>query len=406
MAETTQTQDGLPARPLGWLALLFCIAISAAGLLGIAFGADDWLAHRLPAQLLRHGPGRVPIWKWLLLPLLLLSAWSLGYLLSRLSRGIMMRIALRTVNRWDEAALARLGGPLTLAWLLFPTYFLLRWLELRGIPRGLFERLLRVGLLLALFWGVARTMDVLRQALSQSQWAKAHQATQSLLPLAVRIMKVAVWALAVIALLSELGYSVTSLVAGLGIGGLAVALAAQKTVENLFGAFSISADQPFREGDFVKIEDFVGTVESIGLRSTRIRTLDRTIITIPNGKLAEMRLESFAARDRLRLACDVSLVYETTAAQLRQILSEFERVLREQPKIWPDAVVVRFKELGQYSLNIEVMAWFQTSEWSEFQLIREGVLIQFMEVVSKAGSAFARPTRTVHLVADSADESK
>jgi len=151
--------------------------------------------------------------------------------------------------------------------------------------------------------------------------------------------KVAVLILAVIALLSAWGYSVASLLAGLGIGGLAVALAAQKTVENLFGAFSIGVDQPFREGDFVKVEDFVGTVEVIGLRSTKIRTLDRTLITLPNGKLSDMRLESFAARDRIRLACSLGLVYETTTAQMRQVLAELEKRLRAHPKIWPDAVV-------------------------------------------------------------------
>jgi MscS family membrane protein len=205
---------------------------------------------------------------------------------------------------------------------------------------------------------------------------------------------------ALVAFLAELGYPVASLVAGLGIGGLALALAAQKTVENLFGAFSIGADQPFREGDFVRIEDFVGTVEAIGLRSTRFRTLDRTLITIPNGKLADMRLESLTERDRMRLACTIGLVYGTTTSQMKTVLAGLERVLRAHPRIWPDAVVVRFKEFGDSSLNIEVMAWFQTSVWSEFQLMRQDILLQFMDVVEKAGSSFAFPTRTVHLVTE------
>jgi MscS family membrane protein len=147
----------------------------------------------------------------------------------------------------------------------------------------------------------------------------------------------------------------------------------------------------------VRIEDFVGTVESIGLRSTRVRTLDRTLISIPNGKLAEMRLESFTARDRIRLACQVGLVYGTTAEQMRAVLEGLEQRLRQHPKIWPDAVVVRFGELGATSLNIEVMAWFLTSDYGEFQGIRQEILLQFMEVVERAGTAFAFPTQTVHL---------
>jgi MscS family membrane protein len=204
--------------------------------------------------------------------------------------------------------------------------------------------------------------------------------------------------LATVAIISELGYPVASLIAGLGIGGLALALASQKTVENLFGAFSIGVDQPLREGDFVKVEDFMmGTVEAIGLRSTRVRTLDRTIVTIPNGKLAEMRIESFAVRDRIRLACTLGLVYGTTASQMRLVVAGLEQTLREHPKIFSEGITVRFKELSPSSLDIEIMAWFTTADYAEFQLIRQDLLLAFMEIVEKAGTAFAFPTRTVHL---------
>jgi MscS family membrane protein len=191
---------------------------------------------------------------------------------------------------------------------------------------------------------------------------------------------------------------VAGLLAGLGLGGLAFALAAQKTVENLFGSLSLAIDAPFRVGDFVKIEDFVGTVEAIGLRSTNIRTLDRTLVSIPNGRLAEMRVESYSVRDRLRLACTVGLVYGTSASQMRQVLEGLEAVLRAHPLIWPEAVIVRFKELGASSLDIEIMAWFRTSDWSKFQLIRQEVLLQFLQIVEGAGTGFAFPTRTVHVV--------
>lgn len=402
MNKTSPDRDNLRTRPLGWVALVTCVAVAAAGLTALFLGADSWLEQRLPVQLLRPGPWGVPTWRWLFLPLVLVVAWSLGYLLSRLTRGILTRIVRSTSTPWDEALLLRIGAPLTLAWMLCPTFFMLPWLGLSGAAKVLAERLSAAGLLIALFWGLVRSLDVGGQALAQSSWAKTHPATHSLLPLAARVAKVAVIAFGSVALLSELGYPVTSLVAGLGIGGLAVALAAQKTVENLFGAFSIGADQPFREGDFVRVEDFVGTVEVIGLRSTKIRTLDRTLISIPNGKLAEMRLESFSARDRMRLACNVGLVYSTSTAQLRVILSELERVLREHPKIWSEAVVVRFKEFGDSSLNIEVMAWFETADWSEFQLIRQELLLQFMEVVGNAGSSFAFPSRTVYMVNESA----
>lgn len=198
----------------------------------------------------------------------------------------------------------------------------------------------------------------------------------------------------------------TTLLAGLGIGGLAFAIGAQKTVENLFGSISLAVDQPFRVDDFVKVEDFVGTVEEIGIRSTRFRTLDRTLISIPNGKLSEQRLETFAARDRMRLAATIGLEYSTTHDQMQEVLEGFDRVLREHPKIWPDAVIVKFKEFGASSLDIEVMAWFQVPTWAEFQDCRQEVLLSFMQVVENAGTAFAFPTRTVHLFSETSEDSR
>jgi MscS family membrane protein len=295
---------------------------------------------------------------------------------------------------------------LTLGWTLVALFLAAPWLGLFPPAHALLMKLVRGGFLLVLFWAISRSIDVGQLVMAVSPWGRAHNAVRSLLPLFARVGKVIVWAVAFVAFLSELGYPVASLVAGLGIGGLAVALAAQKTVENLFGAFSIGADQPFREGDTVRVEDFVGTVEAIGLRSTRIRTPDRTLISIPNGKLADMRLESLSARDRLRFQTILGLVYGTSAAQLREVLAGVERVLRTQPKLWTPDLVVRFQSLGDSSLNVEIVAWFETTDWAEFLLVRQELLIAFMEVVEAAGSSLAFPTRTVHVVHDAAQASR
>jgi MscS family membrane protein len=190
---------------------------------------------------------------------------------------------------------------------------------------------------------------------------------------------------------------VASLLAGLGIGGLVVALAAQKTVENLFGTFSIGTDQPFREGDFIRIDKLMGTVEQIGLRSTRIRTLDRTLVSMPNGKLADAQVESFAPRDRIRLAQDIGLSYGSTAAQITKVLAEIESALRAHPKIWPNDLFVRFKQIGEYALIIEIAALFQTTDWDEFTRIRQEMLLRFIEIVEESGTALAMPTHTLQV---------
>ena len=154
-------------------------------------------------------------------------------------------------------------------------------------------------------------------------------------------------ALGGLAIVAAVGYPIGTVLAGLGIGGLALAFGAQKTIENVFGSIALAIDQPFRIGDFVKVEDFVGTVESIGVRSTRIRTLDRTIISMPNGKVADQRVESFETRDRMRLATTLSLTYGTTRSQMEQVLAGLDQVLRTHPRIWPDGITVSFKDLGR-----------------------------------------------------------
>jgi MscS family membrane protein len=356
-----------------------------------------WMLDHLPEPLLRPGPRGVLRWQWIALPLLALASLLFGAAISRLVVPVLRVIAARTPAKWDDAIIGRLGGPLALAAAVGVSYVALPVLALYPSADRFVRGMLRTSFFVAFFWTLLRSVDVLTDIIKMSPWGMTHVASRSLVSLGARISKVALGVMALVAVISELGYPVASLIAGLGIGGLALALASQKTVENLFGAFSIGLDQPFREGDFVKIEDFVATVEAIGLRSTRLRTLDRTLITIPNGKLAEMRIESFAARDRIRLACTLGLVYETTANQMRLVVAGLEQTLRENPKIWPDSITVRFKELAASSLDIEIMAWFQTADYAEFQALRQETLLQFMEVVEKAGTAFAFPTRTVHL---------
>jgi len=358
--------------------------------------SSSWAEH-LPPTLLRVGPFGLLLWQWAALPIVVIVAGALGRLLGHVASALLGRLARRTTSELDDVLLARLVGPITVACAAAVAAVLLPLLELTIGATTVAQRVIQSGMLFALFWALWRLVDVGREVTGRTRWARSTSASRTLLPLGARVSKVAVAAFAAVAMLSLLGYPVASLIAGLGIGGLAVALAAQKTVENLFGAFSIGVDRPFCEGDFVRVDDFVGTVEAIGLRSTRFRTLDRTLITLPNGRLADMRLESFSARDRIRLAVMIGLVYDTSGAQMRTILAGIEAVLRAHPKIWGDSMTVRFVGFGASSLDIQVMAWFDTSDWGQFQQIRQDVLLQFMDVVDGAGSSFAFPTTTVHV---------
>ncbi|MDF3066581.1 MAG: hypothetical protein K0R38_2182 [Polyangiaceae bacterium] len=363
---------------------------------------DRWFLEHLPSALLREGPRGLLWWQWLGLLSSLLVGWLSGALLGRLLRKGLGAFVGRTSAQWDDRLLARLAGPLTSACAIGVVRLLLPQLLLYADAETFVEHGLRGAFLATILWAVWRVVDVSAEAAWDSSWSLQHPASRALIPLLRRAGQAVVAVSGVLLFLSTLGYAVTSILAGLGIGGLALALASQKTVENLFGAFSLGIDQPFREGDFVRVDDVVGTVESLGLRSTKIRTLDRTLVSIPNGKLAEMKLETFAVRDRLRLACTVGLEYSTSVQQMRAVLRGLEAALRAHPKIWTDSIVVRFKELAASSLDIEVMAWFSTSDWSEFQGIREEILLSFMTVVEEEDCSFAFPTRTVHVVSEPA----
>ena len=353
---------------------------------------------RLPEPLLRPGPRQLLWWQWLAALALLYPAWWGGKLLGWLTRKALLRIARRTPTPWDEALLLRMRGPFTLGWTLVLLRAGLPFLGLYVPAEAFALQVLKAGAIATFFWAALRAVTVSGEVLSGAPWAVSSPGARSALEFSVRFGRLFVIGMGFLAALAALGIPVNNVLAGLGIGGIAIAFAAQKTVENFFGAISIGVDQPLRVGDYVRASGAEGTVEKIGLRSTRIRTLDRTLVTIPNGKLADMQIETFAERDRIRLAATLTLQYGTTAAQLRQVISGVEALLRAHPKIWPDTVVVRFLAFAESSLNVELMAWFQTTDFNEFRDIRQEVLLGVMEIVEKAGSSFAFPTRTVHLV--------
>ncbi len=378
------------ARLLPAIALLPSAALAGEG--------RPSFERHLPDVLRGAGPSGLLWWQWLAIPAALLLAWVLGSALGWLTRRLLGRLAAHTETEWDDALLLRLGGPLAGMWAVAALWILEPMLALPASIDVRVEHLLRAAAWLVLFWGLSRAAGVGFAAARSAAVARQNAGLAGMLPLGQKIAQFTLVGLGLVALLNELGFQVTSVLAGLGIGGLAFALAAQKTVEHLFGSIAIGVDQPFRVGDYVTVEGVTGTVESIGARSTRVRTLDRTVVTFPNGKLAETRSESISARDRIRLSTHLGLSYATTPAQVRRVLAEVEGALRAHPKIWPDVVLVRLSDLTDSTLDVEVMAWFQTTDWDEFTAIRQELLLRFLEIVGQAGATLAFPTRTVHLV--------
>ncbi len=219
----------------------------------------------------------------------------------------------------------------------------------------------------------------------------------SLVRLGHRIADVVAVVLGFLVALRYFGADPTAALAGLGIGGIAVALAAQKTLENVIGGLSLIFDKAVRVGDFLKVGDAYGTVDSIGLRSTRIRTLDRTILTVPNGQIANVSLETFSARDMCWFHHTLGLKFGTTSVQIRKVIEGIRDKLASHPAVDAGTVRVRFIRFAPSSLDIEVFAYVLTGDWSRFLEIQEQLLVSIMDVVERAGTSLAFPTQTLHL---------
>jgi len=357
---------------------------------------DRWTLEHLPSWLLGTGPLGILWWQWLALLLVLVVSFAIGMLLGRLARGALGVLAKRTKTHWDDGISTALRGPFRLAAMLVVVLFLLPWLSLNANVSRHVGTLVNAGFTIALFWALWRVIDIWRQVMSVSGWAM-HSTSRGLLTLVSRLSKMVIGIFGFVSLLATLGYPVAAIIGGLGIGGLAVALAAQKTLENLFGAFAIGGDRLFREGDLVTIDTVTGTVESIGLRSIRIRTADRSVVSMPNAKVADSRIETFAPRDRIRFACVLALVYETTADQMRTVITEVETMLKGEKRVGPESVAVFFLQLNTSSLDIQVLAQVLTTDGNEFNNIRQDLLLKIMDVVQRSGTSFAFPTQTVQL---------
>jgi MscS family membrane protein len=204
--------------------------------------------------------------------------------------------------------------------------------------------------------------------------------------------------------LDHFGMNLTATLAGLGVGGIAVALAAQKTLENVIAGVSLIVDQAVRVGDVLNLGDIQGTVEEVGLRSTRIRTVDRTVVSLPNGQIANMRLETLSVRDRFLFHPVVSLHYDTTPVQLRSFSAGVRTLLSEHASVDSRSVRVRFVRFGTSSRDVDIFAYVFADEGNKFLEVQEELLYGIMDIVQKAGAAIALPSQSVDLRTDNSDK--
>jgi len=265
-----------------------------------------------------------------------------------------------------------------------------------GSVLGAIETLMRI---VAFTWAGLRLLDVVTGRMMNRLIVRQQASALALVPPARRIAQIVIVAIGTVIALGAVGLNVTALVAGLGVGGIAVALAAQRSIEHLFGGATLYADQPVKVGDFCRFGDKTGTIEQIGLRSTRVRTLDRTLLTIPNGEFSNLQIENYSKRDKFRFFPRLSLRYETTPDQMRYVLIEIRKLLYQHPKVDLDPCRVRFTNFGAFSLDVDILAYVLAKDIGEFLAVAEDINLRIIEIVTEAGAGFAFPSQTVYVEA-------
>ncbi|MEO8601698.1 MAG: mechanosensitive ion channel domain-containing protein [bacterium] len=351
----------------------------------------------LPAPLLQYQLLHVQLWQWIALLLVVVIAYPVAWLVVRVARWILAPLTRRTRTAIDDNMLVAAAGPARL--LIGVALFSAARLPL-GLTAAADTVLGRVEYFLvvvAVTWLALRTLDVLAEVLRGVLVRRGQGEVMNLVPPGRRTAQLCLIVLASIAMLDGLGFNITALLAGLGVGGLAIALAAQKSIENLLGGISLFADRPVRVGDFCRFGGTVGTIEDIGLRSTRVRTLERCVVSVPNAEFANLQLENFSLRDKFWYHPTIGLRYETTPDQLRYILVEVRRMLYAHEKVDPSPARIRFTGFGASSLDLEVFAYVLAANYDEYLEVAEDLNLRIMDLINAAGSSFAFPSRTLYV---------
>jgi len=327
-------------------------------------------------------------------------AWLLTFVLSvprRIWRAVR-KVSLKLV--WET----NLGLPLKCILAIVIHGIFVYWLDLPLLYRTYYYRFLAALLVACFAWLVSRIADRGFEH-EVNRRRTTGRGGESILLLVQRVNRIVLLLIAFVAALAMLGVNVKTTLAGLGIGGLAIALGAQKTLENIIGGVSLLMDKVVHAGDFCEVGGKLGTVEDIGLRSIRLRTLDQNLLVVPNSMLAQMQFQNMKARRKLLISQNFSLRIETRAEKLRFLLESVQRMLDEHPWVESGARI-RVADVSSAAFNIELWAYIKIGDWAQFTGIRQDVLLKIVEIIEASGARLAAPTRLTYVSSDDGEKTE
>ncbi len=347
-----------------------------------------------------------PVGPWTIGQLLLAFIFVVGgFVLRAILNAIvshrLMALAEKTETKADDLASEALINPLGLILPVVGVYLAIRTL-LVVQPEWLdaSDQVFRVVSILVITWTAFRLVDALAILLLELASRTSSRLDDQVVPLVRKALKTFLGILAFILIAQNLGYSVSGLLAGLGIGGLALAMAAKDTLANLFGSIMILIDRPFHVGDWITFSGGDGVVEEIGLRSTRIRTFAKTVVSIPNQALANATVENHSLMPKRRIKFNLGVTYDASVDQVSGLVTGIEHYLKENTDIDQEFMLVKFTTFNDSSLDLFVYCFTVTTDWTQHLAVRQDVNLRIMSMVEELGMSIAFPTQTVHLIED------
>jgi MscS family membrane protein len=359
------------------------------------------LEKHIPEYLVGHRFLAMPYWQWLAIILFLPLALVVARL-TTLVLGALFRYS-RKVRRLPPPVTepAKRIGPLTFLIALLLHYALVAYIGTSLLYRIYYRRILWIFMAIGFYWMLIRATRGVAAKLGQSLSSRGMYAERSIVSLLRRFFEVTIFVSIALVVLHGLGFDVSAALAGVGIGTLALGLGAQKTFENMFGGVSVLFDKVIQIGDVVKVNTQTGVVEDIGLRSTRLRTPERTVLSVPNGTMATAVLENLRFRDKFLCQQVIRLRYELAPDHVRYVLEKIRQIMRENPKVEEPSSRAQFIRFSENSLDVEIYCYILEGDYNAYLQTQEALFLSIMDELDQAGAVLALPSQTTHVTQDS-----
>jgi MscS family membrane protein len=333
----------------------------------------------------------------ILLIVALILIWIMRFVLKWALITPLQRVVRRSGRANSEAVLDAAMQPIRFIIIAVALIVSAQILDVGETIGGFVENLSRSLIIIALLMLIYRMVDLLAPSSNRLFAITGITLEERLLPFVRTAVRLAVLAVGIVIVLQEWNYDVSGLIAGIGLGGLAISLAAQDTVSNLFGFTAIVSDRPFNVGEFIITPDVTGIVENVGIRATRIRQLDQAVVYVPNSRLANSAITNWSRLSKRRMDYTLGVTYSSTSSDMRLLLHRIRELLRSQETVDPDSVQVYFVSFGESSLDILIRAYVHIADWGEFHAEQERINLEIMDIVASLGMSVAFPSRSLYV---------